>query len=114
MNPRENQDYERRLQELERELDNNQPRPSVETHPEQSIQDYINTSQIKLVFHRVTNWFNNLPTAGKVVAIAVAATIGLSLLHSVLQLVTSLFAIALLGAILYLVYKFFVTTQFPK
>ncbi|HEY9602027.1 MAG TPA: hypothetical protein V6C85_10490 [Allocoleopsis sp.] len=114
MNPPENRDYERRLQELERELDNNQPRPSVETHLEQSFQDYLNTFQIKPVFQRVANWFNSLPSAGKVVAIAVSALIGLSLLHSVLQLVTSLFAIALLGAILYLVYKFFVTTQSPK
>jgi hypothetical protein len=114
MNPPENRDYERRLQELEMELDKNQPLPSIEKPSEPSLQRNTNNSQIESVFKQVVNWFNSLPSAGKIAAIAIAAIIGLSLLRSVLQLVTSLFAIAVLGAILYLVYKFFVTTQSRK
>jgi uncharacterized membrane protein YcjF (UPF0283 family) len=115
MNPQENQDYKRKLQELEAQLDKERSFESVETQPSPNLQKPVNHSQPeKSVFNQVTNWFNSLPSAGKVAVAAIAALIGFSILRTVLQLVASLFSLALLGVILYLVYKFFVTPRSAK
>jgi hypothetical protein len=114
MNPQENQDYARKLQELEAELDKDQPLPSVGTPLWQPLERYINRSQVEAIRNRVVNWFNSLPTPGKVAVVAMAAIVGVSLFLSLLQLVASLISLAILGVILYLVYKFFVTPQSPK
>jgi hypothetical protein len=111
MNPQENRDYDQKLQELEKELDAERPLQSVETQAGQPLQSNFNYSQMESVFNRVTNWFNSLPNAGKVAVVIVAAVVGFSLLRSVLQLVGALISLAILGGILYLIYKFFVTPQ---
>src|ERR687886_1885739 len=114
MNPQENQDYARRLQVLEAELNKERPLPSGETPFWQPLDRYINRSQVESIRNRVVNWFNSLPTPGKVTVVAIAAIVGVSLFLSVLQLVASLISLAILGVILYLVNKFFVTPQSPK
>jgi hypothetical protein len=114
MNPQENRDYDRRLQELEAELDKDQPLPSVETQPGQPLQRNVNRTQAESVLNRVVNWYNSLPTPGKIAVVAIAALVSFSVLKSVFQLVTSLISLAILGVVLYLVYKFFVTPQSPK
>jgi hypothetical protein len=119
MNPQENQDYERKLQELEDQLERDRTQPTIETQPGQPPQRYVNGSQLevpvfKQVFNQVANWFNRLPKVGKVAVVLIATIIGFSLLRSVLQLVASLISLAILGVILYLVYKFFITPQSRK
>jgi hypothetical protein len=114
MNPQENRDYARRLQELETELERDQPLPSVDTQPGQPLQRNVNNSQTTSVLHQVANRFNSLPSAGKVAVVIIAAIVGFSVLRSVLQLVAALISLAILGVILYLVYKFFVKPQYPK
>jgi hypothetical protein len=111
MNPQENRDYERKLQELEKELDKDRPLKSVDTKAGQPLQSNVNYSQIESVFNRVTNWFNSLPKTGKVAVVIIGAIVGFSILRSVLQLVGALLALATLGGILYLVYKFFITPR---
>lgn len=115
MNPQENRDFDRRLQELEQELDKDRLLQSVETPPKQPLQRSINNSQPeKSGLNQLANWFNSLPKAGKVAVVAIATLIGFSVLRSVLQLVGALISLAVVGGILYLVYKFFVTPQSPK
>ena len=114
MNPQENRDYERRLQELEAELNKDKPLSSVEIPFWQPLERYINRTQVESIRNRVVNWFNSLPNPGKVAVVAIAAIVGVSLFLSVLQLVASLISLAILGVILYLVYKFFVTPPSPK
>ncbi|AFZ21637.1 hypothetical protein Mic7113_6037 [Allocoleopsis franciscana PCC 7113] len=114
MNPQENPDYERRLQELEAELNKDKPLPSVEMPFRQPLERYINRSQIESSRNRVLNWFNSLPKPGKVAVVAIAVIVGASLFLSLLRLVASLISLAILGVILYLVYKFFVTPPSPK
>src|SRR5919199_1476978 len=87
MNPQENRDYQRKLQDLEKELNKDQPLKSLETKPGQLLQSIFNKSQLESVFNQLTNWFNSLPTAGKVAVVLIGASVGLSLLRSVLQLV---------------------------
>jgi hypothetical protein len=114
MNPQENRDYERRLQELEAELNKDKPLSSVEIPFWQPLERYINRSQIESIRNRVVNWFDILPKPAKVAVVVLAAIVGVSLFLSVLRLVVSLISLAILGVILYLVYKFFVTPQSPK
>lgn len=54
---------DRRLQELEAELDKDQPLSSVETPLWQPLERYINRSQVEAIRNRVVNWFNLI--AGK-------------------------------------------------
>ena len=115
MNPQENRDYDRRLQELENELNNNRLPQSVDNRPGQPLGRTVNPSQPeKSVVNQVANWFNRLPKAGKVAVVAIATLIGFSVLRSVLQLVGALISLAIVGGLLYLVYKFFVTPQSSK
>jgi p-aminobenzoyl-glutamate transporter AbgT len=114
MNPQENRDYQRKLQELEKELNKDKPLKSLETQPGQLLQSLFNKSQLESVFNQLTNWFNSLPTVGKVAVVLIGASVGLSLLRSVLQLVGALISLVILGGILYLVYKFVITPQSPK
>lgn len=111
MNPQENRDHEHRLQELERELDKEQSLRSLETEARQPLPRHVSGSQAKSVLNQVATWFDRLPSAGKVAVVIIAVIVGFSLLRSVLQLVASLISLAILGGILYLVYKFFVTPQ---
>lgn len=115
MNPQENPDYERRLWELEKELDKEQPLPSIETRSGQPLVRHADNSQAKKSsLNQVATWFNSLPSAGRLAVVIIAALISFSILKSVLQLVGALFSLAILGVILYLVYKFLITPQSPK
>lgn len=75
---------------------------------------FHNTYPMKRRFNQITVWFNNLPSVGKVIVVIVGGSLGLSLLKSVFQLITSLISLALLGIILYVVYKFFITPKSPQ
>jgi hypothetical protein len=115
MNPNENPDYKRRLHELESQLDKEHPWQSLEIQPEQPLQRQVNPSQDhKSIVNQVADWFNRLPSAGKVAVVSIGLLVGFSILRSLLQLVASLFSLAILGVILYLVYKFFVAPQSAK
>jgi hypothetical protein len=115
MNPQENRDHDRRLQELEQELDKDRLLQSVNIRLRQTLQHLVNHSQPeKSVLNQVANWFNSLSTSRKVAVVAIAMIVSFSVLRSVLQLVGALISLALVGGILYLVYKFFVTPQSPN
>ncbi len=114
MNPQDNRDYDRTLQELKAKLNKNQLSSLFAKHLGQWIGRYINRSQVESVLNPVANWFNSLPTLGKVAVVTIAVLVGSSLLFTVIQLIASLISLAILGVILYLVYKFFVTSQSPK
>lgn len=111
MNPQNNRDDTRKVPELETEFNQERPLSSLGTSFGQMLQRNINLTQLEPVISKVVNWYNSLPTPGKVAVLAIALLFGLSLLQTVFQLVTSLIGLAILGGILYLVYKFFMTSQ---
>lgn len=111
MNPQENRDYDRQLQELEAQIEKDRALNSVDTTPGQPLTRDASDSQLQSVLKQVASWFNRLPTPGKVAVVIVAAIVGFSVLRSVFQLVASLISLAILGVVLYLVYKFFVTPK---
>jgi hypothetical protein len=112
MNSPNNQDWEQRLKDLEQEIDRTTSpesaehtetvRPHVEIDPSQKITAWLNSAR---------DWFNNLPTAGRVIVGVGAIAIGFSVLNVFLRLISSLISIAILGGLLYLGYKFLVTSS---
>lgn len=116
MNPQENQDYERRLRALETELDQDRM-PPVDSERGQPLPPrHIDRSQPKksVVLSQIANWFNQLSSGGKLAVGIIAAIVGFAILRSVLQLVASLISLAVLGVILYLVYRFFISSKSSK
>lgn len=116
MNPQNNPNWKRRLQELEQEI--NQSTFGQTKNQEDNLNAFsehntqISTLQTKL--NQVQIWFNNLPRGAQVIVGLVAIVVGFSLLNTVLQVVTSLLSIAILAILLYCLYKFFVASQSPE
>jgi hypothetical protein len=65
-------------------------------------------SQWLMLRRQVQRWFEQLPTAGKAIALLAAVAVGFSLLKTVLQLVSAVMAIAFFGFLLYAAYKFLI------
>jgi hypothetical protein len=89
-----NQDWERRFQELEVEVD---PEPESQPPVSESLEKGID--QLK-------TWYGGLPTPGKAGVAVGGALLAFSLLNTVLKLVTSLLSIVVLVVVLYGAYKF--------
>lgn len=114
MNPQENPDQQRRLQELEKEIAQERIQ-AVGTKLGQQLQERLNSSQLlSPVFNQVANWFNNLPSPAKVAVAIIAALMGISLLSSIVKLFAALISLTILGVILYLGYKFLIVPQSRK
>lgn len=112
MNSPNNQDWEQRLKELEQEIDRNPSseseektetvRPHVEIDLSQKITAWLNLAR---------DWFNSLPTVGRVIVGVGAIIVSFSVLNIFLRLISSLISLAILGGLLYLGYKFLVTSS---
>lgn len=112
MNSPENQKVDQRLQELESQINQT---PSLNAETGQPLQRQPQDEQeIYRTLNKITDWFKGLPSTAKVIVIVVAALVGFSLLRTVFQLVASLFSLAVLGVLLYLVYKFWIAPQPPQ
>ncbi|MDJ0723817.1 MAG: hypothetical protein QNJ38_01745 [Prochloraceae cyanobacterium] len=103
MNNPENKSTERRLEELELELEKNEGATKKDLNPQQS-----SSSSLENFFKTVLGWFESLPSSGKIAVAVVGVIVGFSVLSSFLKLVASLLTIAILSLILYGVYKFVV------
>lgn len=110
MNPQNQSDWERKLQELEVEIYQTPSNSSMSNSEPQNPQtNFSKTSpQLQKLWLQVRNWFNNLPKGGKAIALLVAIVVGFSLLRTVLQLISALIGMAILGVLLYAAYKFFI------
>jgi len=114
MNSPEKQDLDRRLQELETQI--NQPSiPLIETQPAQPLQTSSQKApDIESVFKQAQNWFNGLSPVAKGIVLVGGVMVGFVLLRTILQLVASLLSLAVLGVLLYLGYKFWLARQSPE
>ncbi|WP_310485478.1 hypothetical protein [Chamaesiphon sp. VAR_48_metabat_403] len=59
-------------------------------------------------YQQFVTWFSNIPASGKLLAIAGGGLLGLSLIKTVFQLISSLITLSVFGVILYLVYRFWI------
>jgi hypothetical protein len=105
MNSQNDQDLKRKLEQMEAELHQTQPLNNVEYDPAQI------GSSLKA---RLTHWFGGLSQGGKVIVVSIAALAGLSVLSAALQFLFWSLRLAILGGLLYLVYKFFFAPKNTK
>jgi hypothetical protein len=59
----------------------------------------------KSVIPMISNWFSSLPTGGKVIIAVFGTMLAFSLINTVFSLVKSLLTIAILGGVLYFIYR---------
>ncbi|MEB3336923.1 MAG: hypothetical protein VKJ46_05625 [Leptolyngbyaceae bacterium] len=104
MNSQNDQDLKRKLEQMEAELHQTQPL-KVEYDPAQ-IGASLKT--------RLTQWFSGLSQGGKIVVLSIGALAGLSVLSAALQFLFWSLRLAILGGLLYLVYKFFFAPKTTK
>lgn len=115
MNSSDNQDWQRRLEELEGEVNqstaSNSQRQTETVHPHveidqaQPISGWLNSSR---------DWFNSLAPIGQVAVGIVAIMLGFSILNIFLKVISSLVSVAILGGLLYLGYKYIVVGSSQK
>jgi len=111
-------DWEKRLQELEAEVN-----ASGQQQDQTTQQDSVSPSspagsesgqfsrRVQGVALQVRRWFDQLPLLGKVIVGAVAVGISLSLLKTVFQLITSVLTLAIIGALGYVAYQVFIGSK---
>ncbi|WP_017303818.1 hypothetical protein [Spirulina subsalsa] len=101
----------RRLQELETEVQPPSQSTPFGTESESSFNAQAGLKELKPVFERFKLWFNDLPPAGKILGLVIIGGIVLSLLNTVLKLVSSLIALAVLAGVVFLFYKVFIAPK---
>lgn len=60
---------------------------------------------------KTRQWFDGLPSGGKVLVLVLGAIVGFSTLRTVLQLITSIVSLAVLVVVFYGVYKLFMVAD---
>ncbi|MCC5613704.1 hypothetical protein LC605_01135 [Nostoc sp. CHAB 5836] len=110
MNPQPEKDLQRRLDQLEAEI--NSPPGVVPQAKEQMPQSIF--ANLNLQLERFKIWFNSLSGAKKLVVSGVTVLVGLAMLQAVFKLVASVITLALLAVLVYVGYKFFVSGSFQR
>ncbi|MDJ0690844.1 MAG: hypothetical protein QNJ41_20335 [Xenococcaceae cyanobacterium MO_188.B32] len=107
MNSSDNQDWQRKLEELEKEVNQNDSstvQTETETvYPKVEI-DNMNSSSGWL--NSARDWFNSLAPIGQVAVGVIAIMLGFSVLNIFLKVISSLISVAILGGLVYLGYKY--------
>jgi hypothetical protein len=102
----ENKNWQRRLEEIEEQL--NQIPNSAPFHQTQPLEQENQTDkdrQIENFIVSIKQWFENLPQLGKMLAGGVGVLFALSLLNSFLHIISSILSIVFLAAGVYFIYK---------
>ncbi|MEH2410909.1 hypothetical protein [Nostoc sp.] len=114
MNPQPEEDLQRRLDKLEAEI--NFP-PGVVPQSQEQKQKQTPQSvfaNLNLQLERFQIWFNSLSGVKKLVVSGVTVLVGLVMLQTVFKLVASVITLALLAVLVYVGYKFFVSSSFQR
>jgi hypothetical protein len=103
------------------DMDDRSPEVEIEVDPPESNDptdlfnmDYHSTnwqSTLQDSYDRVVIWFNSIPSSGKLLVLAVGGLLGLTLLKTFLQLLSSLITLLILGIIFYLIYRFWIAPK---
>jgi len=116
-------DWEKRLQELEAEVeasDSGTQNTYQQTHSEQD--NFVEPSPMSngssqfsnkasAIASQVRNWFNQLPIIGKIIVVVVGIGISFSLLKTIFQLLTSILTLAILAGLGYAGYQYFIGSK---
>jgi len=112
MNPQPEQDMDKRLQQIEAEI--NAAAPVIIQPPQPNQSSSASTPEpqpLQSVLNQFLNWFNELPGTGKIVTGVVVFLVGTAILQAVLKLVVSAISLVLLAGLVYFGYKFFVANS---
>jgi hypothetical protein len=103
-------DWEQKFRDLEQEVSDsvNSPLPNTPL----PVRPFNSDSQQLL--NRALAWFQRLTPPAKVVVAVGGIVLALTLLNTVLKLVASLIAIAIMGVILYALYRAFIASNVEK
>lgn len=99
----EEQNQQRRIEEIEAEIEHEFPPNS-----ENSGKIPVSSPSFSHVLSPIKHWFQALPTVGKIIVTFGGFIIGLSLLKTVFTIVTSLITLIIIGGVVYLGYKFLI------
>ncbi len=110
MNPQRDEDLQRRLDKLEAEINSS---PEVVPQP-QKQKPQFGFANLNLQLERFQLWFNSLSGTKKLVVSGVTVLVGLAMLQTVFKLIASVITLALLAALVYVGYKFFVSSNFQR
>ncbi|MBE8998962.1 hypothetical protein IQ274_12260 [Nostoc sp. LEGE 12447] len=112
MNPQPEEDLQRRLDKLEAEINS---APGVVYQPQgQKQMPQSVFANLSLQLERFKIWFNGLSGTKKLVVSGVTLLVGLAMLQTVFKLIASVITLALLAALVYVGYKFFVSSSFQR
>jgi hypothetical protein len=110
MNPQPEEDLQRRLEKLEAEMKSSFVEDTQKKAQRQKFLSAFPSLDSQLT--RSLNWFNSLSGTKKLVALGVTALLSMFVLQTVLKLVASVISVALLAVLVYVGYKFFVSSSF--
>ncbi|MBP0001337.1 MAG: hypothetical protein J7641_20495 [Cyanobacteria bacterium SID2] len=98
MNPQS--DWQRRLQELELDLERSTRSSNHEPTPESG-----SPNTLKALYQQARTWFQSLPTIGQVAVGIGGVVLALAVLQTVFRLVTLAISLTILAAIVYGIYR---------
>ncbi len=108
MDSQSQQNFQRRLQELDAEVQRNASASQNQSESSQKAPAGVTpSSPLQLLGQQLAVWFNHLPAVGKVVVAVISIILGLSLLNTVLNLVTTIVMLAIVVTVLYGLYRVF-------
>jgi hypothetical protein len=110
MNPQSERDLQQRLEQLEKEVNST---PASVTRPQPATPQLIQKTEIAATepspLGQFLNWFENLPSLGKLIVVGVGGIFGIAILRAVLNLVASVISLGVLALVLYVGYRFFIS-----
>ncbi|MBW4641876.1 MAG: hypothetical protein KME23_02440 [Goleter apudmare HA4340-LM2] len=110
MNPQSEEELQQRLQKLEAEIKSSSVKVTQPEAQRQKSQSGVSSFNSQLT--RLRDWFDSLSGTKKLVVLGVTTLVGLGVLQTVLKLVTSVISLAVLAVLVYVGYKFFVSSSF--
>jgi hypothetical protein len=101
------QNWQNRLRDLKIEFDRAKSGSESLNQIEVDTPNF-GVESIQRGYQQFLAWFNDIPSSGKLLAIAGGGILSLSLIKTVFQLISSLVTLSFFGIVLYLVYRFWI------
>jgi len=111
MNPQPEEDLQHRLEKLEAEINTSS---EVVPQPQEQKQTSQPGANLNLYLKRFQSWFNSLSGTKKWIVSGVTVLVGFAMVQAVFKLVASVISLAVLAVLVYVGYKFFVSSNFQR
>ncbi len=112
MNPQPEEELQRRLEQLEAQINSFSTQPNPQETQKQTNQTMF--AKLNRYFERSQIWFQGLSGIKKLAVAGVGILLGLMVLQTVFRLVASVISLALLAGLVYLGYKFLVSNSLQR